>query len=82
MRSAAIQRKNGKRIQKPKQINGSLAVDHDALVGFDEKDNCIIDVSVTNFSISADGIMIKGIEDTGNDTLTYQEIWFIPENKK
>ena len=75
-----IQRElDGSLIEKPLKINGSISLKDRKLSGFNIQDYFVIEMWVMDFTISADGIMFMGTEETRNGTKTYQEIWFVPK---
>jgi len=67
--------KDGSKIKNPIPNKGYIDVKNKKLNCFDHNDYFLLEMDVLDFTISADGILFKGIEDN-NGRKQYNEIWF------
>jgi len=74
-----IQRKNGLRIEAPSPLKCEIDLGKDglAIAGIDGEIKATLKRAQVDF-ISANGLMLSGVEDGNHLQLWYQEWWFIP----
>jgi len=74
-----IQRYKGRRIDKPKALECEIDMRKGGttIAGMGRDVKATLHRSEVEF-ISANGLMIRGVEEHGFDLLYYQEWWFIP----
>ena len=74
-----IQRKSGRQIEKPEPLECEIDMRKDdiSIAGVGSTIKAMLRKSRVEF-ISANGLMISGVEEHGFQLLHYQEWWFIP----
>jgi hypothetical protein len=72
--------RNGLQIEKPQKHTGYIDCKDKKLNCFLEDHSFMLEMDVLDITISADGMLFKGIEDLNGRKL-YNEIWFLPKGK-